>query len=101
MCSNNIGSFECQCVEGYYGDGVTCKGIHNNGDNYRIAIGLQTLMNAWMTMEVADVVQIWLTAVQYAPTFQAIPCVAAWRVITLVLTESPVMVRTTHRTFLT
>lgn len=49
-------------------------------------------MNVWMIMEAADVIQIWCTAVQYAPTFQDTPHVPALRAITLLLTESPAMV---------
>ena len=25
-CTNTIGSFECECVHGFTGDGVTCEG---------------------------------------------------------------------------
>ena len=25
-CSNTIGSFECECLPGFTGDGVTCEG---------------------------------------------------------------------------
>ena len=26
-CTNNIGSFDCQCNDGYSGNGVYCNGI--------------------------------------------------------------------------
>ena len=26
-CSNTIGSYECECVVGYQGDGISCTGI--------------------------------------------------------------------------
>jgi hypothetical protein len=25
-CSNNEGSFDCQCIQGYTGDGTNCEG---------------------------------------------------------------------------
>ena len=25
-CTNNIGSFSCECKDGYHGDGVDCQG---------------------------------------------------------------------------
>ena len=29
MCTDTTGSFNCQCVTGYSGDGVQCTGSHN------------------------------------------------------------------------
>ena len=30
VCQNTVGSFQCQCLPGYQGDGRTCVGEHTH-----------------------------------------------------------------------
>ena len=37
LCSNNPGSYMCQCIRGFEGDGRTCEGNFTRFPSYRIA----------------------------------------------------------------
>ena len=34
-CTNTIGSFECECLEGYSGNGLVCQGTYYTYVRYR------------------------------------------------------------------
>ena len=45
-CTNTMGSFECECLLGFFGDGMTCEGqyIYNNNVNSTVLLQLFVIM---------------------------------------------------------
>ena len=44
QCTNTIGSFSCDCNEGYSGDGMTCTGLNFNAEDANLCLCIEIIM---------------------------------------------------------